>query len=114
MFLVWKPFCHAVCALVWADEPTPFSVPERLALELLVPLEDEEVPDPAWASLLAQEVTASPTVTAAPIAMLARECFKFFLPKDCRVRPGRGTLRSGRHQRRERRLPDADVDMNGT
>src|SRR4051812_22667589 len=97
LLVPWNAWRQASCAFAWADEPTPFRVPLKVVPLLL----DEEPPEPAWASFAAQEVRASPTVTAAPMARVARECFKVFLPDGLlEVRPGRrepaGTGRSSR------------------
>ena len=78
LFAVWKPLVHAVCALVWAEEPWAFRVPETVAAE--AELEELEPPlaeeDDAGASLLAQEERASAAVRAVPMARPTRMCFK--------------------------------------
>src|SRR3954451_25389295 len=104
LLVLWNAWRHASFAFACAEEPTPFRVPERLPPELLL-LDEEEAPELPCASWLAQEVRASPTVTAAPIAMLVRECFKFFLPKDWRcVRSGGNPVGPDVSHAKERRL----------
>ena len=99
LFVPWKPFVHAVCAFDWAEEPTPFSVPESAAA---APLLEPPPAAGAWGSFAAHEESAIMAVRAVPMARPARRFFKV-IPSGVRVAGARARFVPLPHGRRHGR-----------